>query len=40
MTSTNGEKKNYATAFAYQTKAKDPGNTVVATNPVMTSNDL
>ena len=36
------EKKIMLRLYAYQTKAKDPGNTVVAKNPVMTttSNNL
>ena len=34
------EKKFMLRLYAYQTKAKDPGNTVVAKNPVLTSNDL
>ena len=43
MSSTNKIYFNYG-FYAYQTKARNPGNTVAATNPVfnhlMTSNDL
>ena len=38
MTSNDFDK--WKMVFEFQTKTQDPGNTVAATNPVMTSNDL